>query len=33
LVIIGRDGVIRRVMVGQRGRAEIDAAIQQALDD
>jgi thiol-disulfide isomerase/thioredoxin len=33
LVIIGRDGVIRRVMVGQRRRAEIDAAIQQALDD
>jgi len=33
LVIIGRDGVIRRVMVGQRQRAEIDAAIQQALDD
>jgi Peroxiredoxin len=32
LVIIGRDGVIRRVMVGQRRRAEIDAAIQQALD-
>jgi thiol-disulfide isomerase/thioredoxin len=33
LVIIGRDGVIRRVMVGQRRRTEIDAAIQQALDD
>ena len=33
LVIIGRDGVIRRVMVGQRRRAEIDAAIQQALDE
>jgi thiol-disulfide isomerase/thioredoxin len=33
LVIIGRDGVIRRVMVGQRRRAEIDAAIQQALDN
>jgi thiol-disulfide isomerase/thioredoxin len=33
LVIIGRDGVIRRVMVGQRGRTEIDAAIQQALDN
>ncbi len=33
LVVIGRDGVIRRVMVGQRGRADIDAAIQQALND
>jgi thiol-disulfide isomerase/thioredoxin len=33
LVIIGRDGVIRRVMVGQRRRAEIDAAIEQALDN
>ncbi|MGB8295342.1 MAG: TlpA disulfide reductase family protein [Polyangia bacterium] len=33
LVIIGRDGVIRRVMVGQRRRAEIDAAIVQALDN
>jgi Peroxiredoxin len=33
LVIIGRDGVIRKVMVGQRGRTEIDAAIQQALDN
>jgi hypothetical protein len=33
LVIIGRDGVIRRVMVGQRRRTEIDAAIQQALDN
>ena len=33
LVIVGRDGIIRRVMVGQRRRAEIDAAIQQALDD
>jgi len=33
LVVIGRDGVIRRVMVGQRGRGDIDAAIQQALDD
>jgi len=33
LVIIGRDGVIRRVMVGHRRRAEIDAAIQQALDN
>jgi thiol-disulfide isomerase/thioredoxin len=33
LVVIGRDGVIRRVMVGQRGRADIDAAIQQGLDN
>ena len=33
LVIIGRDGVIRRVMVGQRRKAEIDTAIQQALDN
>jgi thiol-disulfide isomerase/thioredoxin len=33
LVIIGRDGVIRRVMDGQRRKAEIDAAIQQALDN
>jgi len=33
LVVIGRDGVIRRVMIGQRGRSEIDAAIQQALDN
>jgi thiol-disulfide isomerase/thioredoxin len=33
LVIIGRDGIIRRVMLGQRRRAEIDAAIQQALED
>jgi peroxiredoxin len=33
LVVIGRDGVIRRVMVGQRSRADIDVAIQQALDD
>jgi peroxiredoxin len=32
LVIIGRDGVIRRVMVGQRRKAEIEAEIQQALD-
>ena len=33
LVVIGRDGVIRRVMVGQRSRADIDATIQQALDN
>jgi len=33
LVIIGRDGVIRRVMLGQRRRADIDDAISQALDN
>jgi len=33
LVVVGRDGVIRKVMVGQRSRAEIDAAIRQALDN
>ena len=33
LVVIGRDGVIRRVMVGQRSRADIDVAVQQALDN
>jgi hypothetical protein len=33
LVVIGRDGVIRRVMLGQRRREDIDAAIQQALDN
>jgi len=32
LVVIGRDGIIRRVMVGQRRRADVDAAIEQALD-
>jgi thiol-disulfide isomerase/thioredoxin len=31
LVLIGRDGVIRRVMVGQRRKAELDAEIQRAL--
>jgi thiol-disulfide isomerase/thioredoxin len=33
LVVIGRDGVIREVMVGQRSRADIEAAIQRALDN
>jgi thiol-disulfide isomerase/thioredoxin len=31
LVIIGRDGVIRRVMVGQRRKSELEAEIQNAL--
>lgn len=33
LVIIGRDGVIRRVMVGQRRKSEVEAEIQRALAD
>ena len=32
VVIIGRDGVIRRVMVGQRRKSELEAEIQRALD-
>jgi len=32
LVVIGRDGVIRRVLVGQRRKAELEAEIQRALD-
>jgi hypothetical protein len=32
LVVIGRDGVIRRVMLGQRRKSEIEAEIQRALD-
>jgi cytochrome c biogenesis protein CcmG, thiol:disulfide interchange protein DsbE len=32
LVVIGRDGVIRRVMVGQRSRAEVEAELQRALE-
>lgn len=33
LVIIGRDGVIRRVMVGQRRKTEVEAEIQRALEN
>jgi thiol-disulfide isomerase/thioredoxin len=33
LVIIGRDGVIRRVMVGQRRKAEVEAELQRALEN
>ncbi len=33
LVIIGRDGVIRRVMVGQRHKAELEAELQRALEN
>lgn len=33
MVIIGRDGVIRRVMVGQRRKSEVEAEIQRALAD
>jgi peroxiredoxin len=33
MVIIGRDGVIRRVMVGQRRKAEVEAELQRALEN
>lgn len=33
VVIIGRDGVIRRVMVGQRRKAEVETELQRALDN
>jgi thiol-disulfide isomerase/thioredoxin len=33
LVIVGRDGVIRRVMVGQRHKAEVEAELQRALEN